>query len=250
MRIVWQAETDLFCNAVLRRHWPDVLRIGDVRNLLPNGQAVLPFETGEIEGVDLVCGGDSCPCRSLARAGRPTAHPDLSGWFLAMVGRLRPRWVVRENVPAPDVVDFRLALETLGYGTLVIGLDSRDFTSQSRRREFVIGCPPALRPRLAGVISKAAQSFGFDQKSRQAEASFVACLTAHSDRMELAANYCYEPGKGVRFLDPAEAEALQGFPRGWTSGFSRTCRHRMLGNAVTVPVARWIGERVLEAEGL
>lgn len=68
--------------------------------------------------------------------------------------------------------------------------------------------------------------------------------------MELAANYCYEPGKGVRFLDPAEAEALQGFPRGWTSGFSRTCRHRMLGNAVTVPVARWIGERVLEAEGL
>jgi hypothetical protein len=31
-----------------------------------------------------------------------------------------------------------------------------------------------------------------------------------------------------------EAEALQGFPRGWTAGLSRTRRRRMVGNAVNV----------------
>lgn len=62
-------------------------------------------------------------------------------------------------------------------------------------------------------------------------------------------SYIYEPERGaLRLLDTREAESLQGFPRGWTAGFSRSVRRRMLGNAVTVPVARWIGERIVEHE--
>lgn len=53
-------------------------------------------------------------------------------------------------------------------------------------------------------------------------------------------------GLGVRRLTPTECERLQGFPDGWTSGFSDSVRYRMLGNAVCVPVAEWIGRRVLE----
>ena len=49
---------------------------------------------------------------------------------------------------------------------------------------------------------------------------------------------------GVRRLTPTECERLQGFPDGWTAGFSDTVRYRMLGNAVSVPVAEWIGTRV------
>jgi site-specific DNA-cytosine methylase len=51
---------------------------------------------------------------------------------------------------------------------------------------------------------------------------------------------------GVRRLTPTECEALQGFPRNWTSGQSDTQRYRQLGNAVAVPVAEWIGKRILK----
>ena len=50
----------------------------------------------------------------------------------------------------------------------------------------------------------------------------------------------------VRRLTPTECERLQGFPDGWTEGFADTVRYRMLGNAVCVPVAEWIGKRILE----
>lgn len=54
-------------------------------------------------------------------------------------------------------------------------------------------------------------------------------------------------GIGVRRLTPRECERLQGFPDDWTAGFSDYTRYRMLGNAVAVPVAAWIGKRVMAA---
>lgn len=58
-----------------------------------------------------------------------------------------------------------------------------------------------------------------------------------------------------RHLTPLECERLQGFPDGWTavkdSGgkpLSNTQRYKMLGNAMTVPVMRWIGERIKAQE--
>ena len=50
---------------------------------------------------------------------------------------------------------------------------------------------------------------------------------------------------GVRRLTPRECERLQGFPDDWTAGFADSVRYRMLGNAVAVPCARWIGARII-----
>lgn len=62
---------------------------------------------------------------------------------------------------------------------------------------------------------------------------------------------------GVRRLTPVEASRLQGFPDTWNAyGMtpngelvpqSDSARYRQLGNAVAVPVARWIGQRIVEA---
>jgi DNA (cytosine-5)-methyltransferase 1 len=49
----------------------------------------------------------------------------------------------------------------------------------------------------------------------------------------------------VRRLTPTECERLQGFNDGWTEGFSDSVRYRMLGNAVCVNVAEWIGKRIM-----
>lgn len=51
---------------------------------------------------------------------------------------------------------------------------------------------------------------------------------------------------GVRRLTPLECERLQGFPDDWTAGQPDSTRYRQLGNAVAVPCARWIGQRIME----
>lgn len=53
---------------------------------------------------------------------------------------------------------------------------------------------------------------------------------------------------GVRRLTPRECERLQGLPDDWTdvNGASDTKRYGAIGDAVTVPVAQWIGRRILE----
>jgi len=51
---------------------------------------------------------------------------------------------------------------------------------------------------------------------------------------------------GVRRLMPVECERLQGFPDGWTDGQADSARYRQMGNAVSVPVAEWIGRRIIE----
>jgi DNA (cytosine-5)-methyltransferase 1 len=52
-------------------------------------------------------------------------------------------------------------------------------------------------------------------------------------------------GLQVRRLTPRECERLQGFPDGWTDELSDSGRYRVLGNAVAVPVAEWIGTRLM-----
>jgi DNA (cytosine-5)-methyltransferase 1 len=59
------------------------------------------------------------------------------------------------------------------------------------------------------------------------------------------------PAQGVRRLTPTECERLQGFPDGWTAipGAPDSRRYAAMGDAVTVPVARWIGQRLARYGG-
>ena len=50
----------------------------------------------------------------------------------------------------------------------------------------------------------------------------------------------------IRRLTPTECERLQGFPDGWTEGISDTQRYKCLGNAVTVNVIEFLGERIIQ----
>lgn len=48
----------------------------------------------------------------------------------------------------------------------------------------------------------------------------------------------------VRRLTPIECERLQGFPDNWTETVSDSQRYKQMGNAVTVNVVEWIGNRL------
>ncbi len=76
-------------------------------------------------------------------------------------------------------------------------------------------------------------------------------LSAHSGRNSGEDTFVADPQLGVRRLTPTEAERLQGFPDGHTAvnGMSDSARYRMLGNAVAVPVAEWVGRRIMAVDG-
>jgi DNA (cytosine-5)-methyltransferase 1 len=51
----------------------------------------------------------------------------------------------------------------------------------------------------------------------------------------------------VRRITPLECERLQGFPDGWTEGFSDTQRYKALGNSVAIPCVERIAYGIKEA---
>ena len=89
MRVVWQVENDPFCISDLERHWPDVERHRDIRQLDP----------ADLLAVDLICGG--FPCQPISVAGRQKFGAD-DRWLWPEMRRVcevvRPRWVLVENV--------------------------------------------------------------------------------------------------------------------------------------------------------
>lgn len=138
MQCVAQVEFDKRAREVLRKHWPDVALHEDVRNV---GKHNLPT-------VDLVCGG--FPCQDLSVAGkRKGLDGERSGlWFEfhRIIGELKPRWVVIENVPGLLTSnrgrDFAVILDGLvkcGYRVAWRVLDAQYFgLAQRRKRVFIV----------------------------------------------------------------------------------------------------------------
>jgi len=232
MKVVWQCEKDRQCRKILQNHWPGVPLYEDITK----NNAYAP--------VQLICGGDPCPIRSRARSNGQSKHPDLSGYFLAVVGRLRPRWVVRENVPAPDDVHFTTALEVLGYGTVIIRINADTATGQCRQRDFIVGCYQTTGQSLARVLPYIADGKGA-YTTRLGTGQVTPCLTTHRARYDSRDSYVFD-GR-FRILDSEERTTLAGFPAGWFEGASDTGIARMTGNAVVVPVAEFLGRMIFEA---
>ena len=133
------AEVAAFPCAVLRHHHPEVPCHGDFTTIAP----------GDYAAIDLLVGGTPCQSFSVAglRGGLDDDRGNLALEFLRLADRLRPRWLVWENVPgvlsSNDGRDFGAILGgmvELGYGLAYRVLDAQFFgVAQRRRRVFVVG---------------------------------------------------------------------------------------------------------------
>ena len=238
MKTIWMCERDKSCIKLLNEKWKGVPIYGDVKELVK--------PKVKVPKIDVLVGGDPCPSHSSMRGGVESAHPDLSGYFLAVAGRLAPQWVVRENVPSPHVDHFAAALESLGYHTCVVWVNAITLTSQNREREFVIGCsnPQSIQSAFCQLEShKASHSQICDGKPS------ASCLVASSAVGCIRETHIWVPKRGIRGFTSQEREALAGFPIGWTDGFSETVRKRMLGNAIVPAVAQEIAVRIARVSG-
>jgi len=90
----WQVERDDYAVKVLIKNWPDVPKFDDVRTFPP--------EDGSEYQVDVIAGG--FPCQDISIAGKGAGlKGERSGLFFEIVRiaeRLRPKYLVLENVPA------------------------------------------------------------------------------------------------------------------------------------------------------
>ena len=90
MTCAWQVEIDPFCQKVLAKHWPEVARYEDIREV----------GADKLTPVDLICGGFPCQPHSLAGNRQASGDErDLWGEMFRVICEVKPRWVLAENVP-------------------------------------------------------------------------------------------------------------------------------------------------------
>jgi DNA (cytosine-5)-methyltransferase 1 len=145
------SEIEAFPRAVLSHHYPGVPLHGDFTTI----------KAGEYEPIDLLVGGTPCQSFSVAglRGGLDDERGNLALEYLRLADRLRPRWLVWENVPGVlssnggrDFGSILGGLVELGYGFAYRVLDAQFFgVAQRRRRVFVVGYAGDWR-RAAAVL--------------------------------------------------------------------------------------------------
>ena len=139
----WFSEIEQFPSEVLKHRFPDVPNLGDMTTINQNPIA-------DERPIDLLVGGTPCQSFSVAGLRKGLADPrgNLMLTFLSIADKLRPKWIVWENVPGvlssnggKDFGTFLGALGELGYGFAYRVLDAQHFgVAQRRRRVFVVGC--------------------------------------------------------------------------------------------------------------
>lgn len=109
---------------------------------------------------------------------------------------------------------------------------------EERPREFRRTIQTIRTPKGGGHLPMIVQGVAFRTRTYSGQEGHIEIrkdgvsnqlTTVQKDSMVLS-------NKIIRRLTPVECERLQGFPDGWTSGFSDTQRYKMMGNAVTVNV--------------
>lgn len=129
--VVGQVEIDPFCNRVLAKHWPDVKRMEDIKDV----------KGTEFGTVDLICGG--FPCQPFSCAGKRKGKDDSRHLWPEMCRVIReaqPEWVLAENVSGLLSQDGGLVfehvltdLEDAGYETLPLVIPACGVGAPHRR---------------------------------------------------------------------------------------------------------------------
>jgi len=261
-------EIDPAARAVLVERFPGVQLVEDVTAIrsLPRGTEAI------VAGF---------PCQDLSLAGTLAGISGARSGLVDVVFELlksgpRVPWVVLENVPnllrlekGRGIAHIVSKLEGLGYSWAYRVVDARAFgLPQRRQRVFVVASRTGDPARVLfaddagrvwpddGVFDRNGDTYGFYWTEGNRGVGWareaVPTLKGGSGVGIPSPPAVWLPRRSPlrAFVVPRieDAEAMQGFDRGWTrveapGAQSRADRKRwkLVGNAVAVPVARWIG---------
>jgi DNA (cytosine-5)-methyltransferase 1 len=261
---VLMCEIDPAAAAVLNSRFENVDLVGDITELV-----ALPE-------CDVVVAG--WPCQDLSQAGRTAGIGGTQSGLIDEVFRLidasgrKPETVILENVAfalnlqgGAAIRHVVSALEDRGYRWAYRILDSAEFgLPQRRRRIFICACitrnPVEILFEGVHAVAapqNAASQIGFywteGNRGIGWTPNAIPPLKGGSSLSIPSPPAVWHRVEGTFSLPTIEdAERLQGFPAGWTQpaadviGTDRV-RWRLVGNAVSVPVARWLGARLSSA---
>lgn len=235
MRTIQFCEIDPYCRRVLAKHWPGVPCHSDIRTLAP-------------PAADLICGG--FPCQDISHAsgakakGLAGARSGLWREYARVVRRVRPSWVIVENVPRLRVLgadQVLLDLETAGYTcwALVVGAVHAG-ANHLRKRVWIVGHAyregePArpIHAEMEGLQSTLADAHGSRSQERPLHARVPGEARRDDDRQD-------PPLGGWWDVEPDVGRVADGLP-------GRVDRLRALGNAVVPQVVEVIGRAIMRA---
>lgn len=185
------------------------------------GQDITKTHAKELRVVELIAGGP--PCTHTSKAGSLSGvKTNQSLWpeMLRIIQENKPQWIVVEQ-PIVDkniIIGWIQDIQQSGYGVAGRIIDSRHWLPQQRSRWFIIG-------RL-GVTGLALWDYLYSDSQRSERGS------TESWPRKLYSGLCPEcMPSGVFARISSRIPALVG-----------------AGNAVSVPVAKFIAERIIEAE--
>lgn len=257
-RTIAFCEREPYCQAVLRKHWPNVPIYDDVRTINTDG----------LGRIDIIVGG--FPCQPWSQAGqRRGAEDDRDLWpeVARLVGELRPKYLIGENVRGfvnqPMGLERSLFdLESLGYSTIPFIIPACAVDAPHRRdRVWIVGHSKNERhKRRSDVEREGAAGKQIKQSSVWREPSGSSEIVANADRersqrvgadsnpkrreksTQRPAGLCDRTAGAKRWqTEPDVGRVAHGVPR-------RVDRLKALGNAVVPQVVEQIGRAILAAE--
>tara|TARA_R100001082_G_scaffold69014_1_gene39100 strand:+ start:225 stop:1106 length:882 start_codon:yes stop_codon:yes gene_type:complete len=245
-RIEWQVEIDPWCRTVLAKHWPEVPRYEDVKEVGAHN----------LKPVDWIVGG--FPCQDLSTAGKQEGlSGDRSGLWWQMrriIGELRPEVVIVENVPNLVFLGIEHVLGSLaeiGYDAEWDIISAQDIGAPHlRKRVWIVAHSDSVRQlqpqRSKQDIGRRTGDCG--EKSDLAHADSAGfgeqCGTEPmgeelrpAERRRSAGRWQFGRNDHWR-IEPAVGRVANGVP-------AQVDRIKGLGNAVVPQIVEWIARRIL-----
>lgn len=263
-RTVFLCENNSAAQAVLRDRFPRVDLNGDIEHLTS-----LPGEA------TLVTAG--FPCQDLSQAGTGAGIDGSRSGLVERIFELLQKpsassveWLLLENVPFMLQLDRGRAmhwlvgkLDELGYAWAYRVVDTRSFGLPQRRQRVIMLASPKHDPREVLFADEAGEpqrrpcrpvAHGFYWTEGNTGLGWavdaIPTLKGGSAIGIPSAPAIWLTNGLIVTPDIADAERLQGFPAGWSQAANGPAsrrngsRWRLIGNAVTVNVARWVGRRL------
>jgi len=243
------SEIEKFPCAVLAHRFPDVPLHGDFTTI----------EENQYEPIQLLVGGTPCQSFSIAglRGGLDDDRGNLALEYLRLAQRLRPKWLVWENVPGVlssgggrDFGSILGGLVECGYGFAYRVLDAQHVrvdgfaraVPQRRRRVFVVGYLGDWR-RAAAVLFERESLSGHPAPSREARERIADSLT-------VGANQCSGfPGDITHDVSPALVSSGRGVERtGETRGQDPVIAVQAVANPLTARMHKGINTTMDEGQ--
>lgn len=224
MIVKWQVENDDYCNRVLAKHWPSVPRYGDVREVGKHN----------LSPVDIVCGG--FPCQPSSAAGRRRGTSDVRWlWpeFARIIGELKPRWVLAENVPGLLSVNHGRA-----FGEVLRDLATLGYDAEWQSIPAAAVGAPHLRWRVYIVAYPNSNRLETGRESNSRCGQMAPIFGRQIQKLRRAG---HQMGSGVWDTPASSLVRMAARPPHWVE------RIRGCGNAVTWPVIEYIGKLIIDA---